>query len=310
MTSPSRRVYERAPSTVPAWVRGVTQARKPQGTLPTEPTQHLELLPQKADPQLLARYRRLCGFVDSPWLPLTFPQVMASPLHLIMVTDPQFPVPALGLVHVANRIEQRLPIRVDDALHLACHFEPARQTSRGIEFDLVTQASVHSEVAWRSVFTMLARRPTQSEAVPPQGPPQDGQLPDQGPQQAAQRALLRSTLLRVPEDTGRRYAAISGDLNPIHLHAATARLFGFPKAIAHGMWSLARTLAECEDDLPRSPLVVEARFRKPILLPAKLLLTAQREPLGLRMELRSTDASRSHLSVFASPYTTGPRNSP
>lgn len=310
MTSPSRRVYDRAPSTVPAWVRGVTQARKPLGTLATEPTQHVELLPQKADPQLLARYRRLCGFVDSPWLPLTFPQVMASPLHLIMVTDPHFPVPALGLVHVANRIEQRQPIRVEDPLHFACHFEPARQNSRGIEFDLVTQASVHGEVVWRSVFTMLARRSVQGETVPPQGPPQERQVPDQGPQQAAQPALLRSTLLRVPEDTGRRYGAVSGDLNPIHLHAATARLFGFPKAIAHGMWSLARTLAECDDDLPKAPLVVEARFRKPVLLPAKLLLTAQRDTQGLHMELRSTDASRSHLSVLASRLIAGAENSP
>lgn len=167
MTLPSRRVYERAPSAVPAWVRGVTQARKPPGALPTAPSQHVELLPQKADPAQLAGYRRLCGFVDSPWLPSTFPQVMAGALHLHMVTDPQFPLPAMGLVHLANRIEQRRPIAVDAPLHFACHFEVPRQTALGCEFDLVTQASVHGEPVWRSVFTMLAR---QTAAAAPKGP--------------------------------------------------------------------------------------------------------------------------------------------
>ena len=36
---------------------------------------------------------------------------------------------------------------------------------------------------------------------------------------------------------------MSGDVNPIHLHALTARAMGFPRAIAHGMWTYARTLA-------------------------------------------------------------------
>ena len=44
-------------------------------------------------------------------------------------------------------------------------------------------------------------------------------------------------------DTGRRYAAVSGDRNPIHLHPLAARAFGFSSAIAHGMWLKARTLA-------------------------------------------------------------------
>lgn len=295
MTITRRRIYERAPSVVPAWVRGVTQARKPPLALPSEPTQHLELLPQRADPQLLARYRRVCGFVDGPWLPLTFPQVMAAPLHLHILTDPQFPVSALGLVHLSNRIEQLRPIRVDDPVHFACHLDPPREIERGSVFELITQASVHGEVVWRSVFTVLARRsggsaePRPSDARPAE-PQDDAPRPGQ---------LLRSTLLRVPEDTGRRYAAVSGDLNPIHLHAATARLFGFPRAIAHGMWSLARTLAECHDDLPEAPLTVEARFRKPVMLPAKVLLTAERSAEGLRMGLRSSDGSREHLTVLA-----------
>ncbi|SCD77380.1 MaoC like domain-containing protein, partial [Streptomyces sp. DpondAA-D4] len=51
---------------------------------------------------------------------------------------------------------------------------------------------------------------------------------------------------RLPGDLGRRYGAVSGDRNPIHLHPLTARLFGFPRHLAHGMWTVARCLAEAE----------------------------------------------------------------
>ena len=74
---------------------------------------------------------------------------------------------------------------------------------------------------------------------------------------------------QLPGDLGRRYGSVSGDLNPIHVHPLTARLFGFPSAIAHGMWTKARALAALEPRLPDA-FVVDVRFRRPILLPAKV----------------------------------------
>ena len=68
------------------------------------------------------------------------------------------------------------------------------------------------------------------------------------------------------------YADASGDHNPIHLYAATARAFGFPRQIAHGMWSLARCLAAVENRLP-GPVRVDVAFKKPVLLPATVRFT-------------------------------------
>jgi acyl dehydratase len=68
---------------------------------------------------------------------------------------------------------------------------------------------------------------------------------------------------------GRRYGAVSGDRNPIHMHALSAKALGFPRAIAHGMWTKARCLAALESTLPDA-FGVEVRFRKPILLPARV----------------------------------------
>lgn len=56
--------------------------------------------------------------------------------------------------------------------------------------------------------------------------------------------------LQIPSDMGRLYAAISGDRNPIHLHPLAAKAFGFRTTIVHGMWTLARCLAEVEGELP------------------------------------------------------------
>jgi acyl dehydratase len=72
---------------------------------------------------------------------------------------------------------------------------------------------------------------------------------------------------------------VSGDVNPIHLSAPTARLFGFPRAIAHGMWTAAGCLASLE---PRTPAAHEVRlaFRRPVLLPSTVELRTRAVPDG------------------------------
>ena len=73
----------------------------------------------------------------------------------------------------------------------------------------------------------------------------------------------------MPGDIGRRYAAVSGDRNPIHLHGLSARLFGQQGAIAHGMWTKARCLAALQGHLPEA-FTVEVAFKLPVRLPAKV----------------------------------------
>ena len=73
----------------------------------------------------------------------------------------------------------------------------------------------------------------------------------------------------MPDDIGRRYAAVSGDRNPIHLHPLSARLFGMPKPIAHGMWLKARCLALLQGELPDA-YAAEVSFKLPVYLPGKV----------------------------------------
>ncbi|GAB2569327.1 hypothetical protein Aab01nite_07740 [Paractinoplanes abujensis] len=201
------------------------------------------------DREHLAAYDRVCGFRLSDRLPATYPHVLAFPLSMRLLTDPGFPFPAIGLVHVANAITLHRPLTAGLRFDLTVQAVNLRPHDRGRQFDVVASARVDGETVWESVSTYLSRS----------GSP-DGVRREWEPPTA-------TATWRVPARTGVDYAAVSGDRNPIHTSRLGARLFGFPRTIAHGMWSQARCLAALEGRLPDA-YTVDVRFKQPILLPA------------------------------------------
>jgi len=210
----------------------------------------------RVERERLASYDRVCRFQLSDTLPPTYPHMLVFPLHLRLMTDPSFPFPAIGLVHIANRITQHRPIRVGETMSLKVWATPLEPHPRGRQFALRSEVRVGSELVWEEVSTNLRRGAGASDTARQPGPePADGLEP--------------AAVWELRGDLGRRYGAVSGDLNPIHVHPLTARLFGFPGAIAHGMWTKARCLAALEPRLPDA-FTVEVAFRKPIVLPARV----------------------------------------
>jgi acyl dehydratase len=172
------------------------------------------------------------------------------------MTDGSFPFPAIGLVHIYNRITQRRPVRVGERLSLRVWATPVQPHPRGRQFSVCTEVSAGDEVVWEEVSTNLRRGSSGSADAP-------------APQVPSSEDLQPSATWELPGDLGRRYGSVSGDLNPIHLHSLSARLFGFRSAIAHGMWTKARCLAALDSRLPDA-FTVEVAFKKPILLPARV----------------------------------------
>ncbi|HEY3758886.1 MAG TPA: MaoC/PaaZ C-terminal domain-containing protein [Solirubrobacteraceae bacterium] len=243
----------------------------------------LELaLPQVAvDRDRLAAYTHVCGFSLRDTLPATYPHVLAFGLHLALLTDRRFPFPAIGLVHLSNRIVQHRPIQLGETFDLRVYTTSLQEHPRGRTFALVSEARVAGELVWEDRSTMLRRgaraaterRETSSGDGEPgeDGGRRESEEPggsEPGVSAAAEPPALppRSALWRLPGDLGRRYAAVSGDRNPIHMHALSAKAFGFPRAIAHGMWSKAHCLAALEQLLPDS-FSVTVDFGRPMLLP-------------------------------------------
>lgn len=211
-------------------------------------------------PGPLAAYGRICGFAESGPLPLTYPHVLAFPLTMRLMTGRAFPLPVLGLVHTWIEITPHRAARPTEPLELAVYAAGLTPHRRGTEVTMATEARVGGELVWESRSGYLSRHATTDAAASPRSAPDAvGDLP----------AVAE---WRLPGDLGRRYGAVSGDRNPIHLHPLTARLFGFPRAIAHGMWTVARCLAEAGDGADiRS---VRAEFRAPVLLPATVTYAA------------------------------------
>jgi acyl dehydratase len=233
------------------------------------------------DQERLARYDRVCGFSLRDELPATYPHILAFPLHLSLMTDPSFPFAAVGLVHIANRITQSRPIRVSETLSLRVWATPLEPHPRGKQFSIHSEARVGDELVWEEVSTNL-RRGGGSESAPREDDvPSTDRLP-------------ASASWTLPGDLGRSYGSVSGDLNPIHMHSLSARLFGFPSAIAHGMWTKARCLAALEPALPDS-FMIEAAFRKPILLPATVDFAQETQDGGGAFGVRDAAKGTPHL---------------
>lgn len=233
------------------------------------------------DRDRLAAYDRVCGFALRDALPATHPHMLAFPLHLALMTDPSFPLPAIGLVHIYNRITQHRPIDAGERLSFRVSSSPLEPHPRGRQFSLLTEARAGEELVWEEVSTNLRRGPGGSETAP-------------APSVASAEELPASATWKLPGDLGRRYGSVSGDLNPIHIHPLSARLFGFPAAIAHGMWTKARCLAALQERLP-GRLTVEVAFRRPILLPATVEFAEAASTEGIAFGVRDRGKGTPHL---------------
>lgn len=237
-----------------------------------------------AEPGKVAAYGALCGFGESEHLPLSFPHILAFPLHLAMLSSDAFPLRLPGLVHVGNRITQRQPIPVQAPLRFECFLEGHRDTERGQEFELLTQCKTQGCEVWEESSVFLARK--KSYAKKAKDTPQAEDPVTTG-------ASMQISSWKVPANMGRRYAKVSGDFNPIHLTKPTARLLGFPSAIAHGMWTMARCAAELDCRWPA--LDLEVQFKLPVFLPTWVSLQFNREDHRVSFRLTDTGGEKPHL---------------
>jgi acyl dehydratase len=242
----------------------------------------LELPDVALDPARVADYARVCGFGLRDELPATYLHVLAFPLAMALMVDGAFPFGVLGLVHVGNRIDHLRPVRLGETPSLRVRASGLRDHARGRQFDVIAEATIDGETVWEGRSTYLrqggggSKSPNKAKATTKSDPP------------------APEALWAVPADIGRRYGAVSGDRNPIHLHDLTAKAFGMPRAIAHGMWLKARCLAALQPELPPA-FAVEVRFKRPVLLPAKVAFSSTAEPSGRAFALHDARRGVPHL---------------
>ena len=253
--------FEERPAMGRVYARALTQRRPRYELSAGLPLLRSVLAAQTLTSHELDAYRAACGARGE--VPVGFPQMLITPVHIALITSDAFPIRAMGLVHPRFSITQRRALRAGEQLTFETWFDGLREVHNGVEFDIRSEARVDGELVWESVAATFHRLGNERQE-----------------RVEAPIAFDESRPFEAPSDAGRRYARVSGDYNPVHLHPVASRLFGFKRPIAHGWWLVARCLAELGVDGADAATTYSFEFRRPVLL-------------GDAYELRtSADASR------------------
>lgn len=244
----------------------------------------------------MEKYYKVCGFQKPESgkelvVPPCYPVMSIFNFQPYLVSMPSFPVSPLGVVHIRTVLTQHKELKAGTRLSYQIYMKGHRSTEKGMEVDFVIKASLETgEVVWNCIETMLSRRrggagskkkPTTSE----ESKDFDG-----------------SVTFAVPENTGRRYAAVVGDYNPHHMHKIPAMIFGFPKPIAHGQWTLEHSVAQLQAAGidARPPFKLDCHFKLPVLMPGKALVrwntSGAPKHASVDFEMRSADGKLPHLA--------------
>lgn len=248
------------------------------------PPETLVLEGVRVDTANLAAYARATGLRFGDTVPLTYPFTLVFPMVMKLMVSKDFPFAAMGSVHAENVIEQFRPISVSEPLDIAVHAENLREHRKGLLVDLISEVRVGRELVWRQTSTFLNQQKTSLSGEPGPEP-----KPDEVPPPP-----LRTQ--RVDQSIISKYAAVSGDRNPIHVSSLGAKAFGFPRTIAHGMWSAATVLGAVEGRIPDA-VTYSVRFGKPILLPATLNVYADRADSGWDLSIKHPKKGYPHLTA-------------
>ena len=215
-------------------------------------------------------YARACNDDNQRFFDAAAPGgIVASPMFAVVVTwlsvitvmtDPEVHADLLRLLHVAQDMEFIAPIRPGDSITSTARIASIETHQSGESMALELEAhNGRGEAVNRSVFTIFIRG--RRTASPPAGV-----RADNATVRGAQLIAVEQT---IDLDQTSRYAAASGDLNPIHVDANVAKMAGLPGIIVHGLCTMAFTAKVMVDHLcAGDPLRLKrlaVRFSHPVL---------------------------------------------
>ena len=262
----------------PKVIKGLILNKKPKGEKKLPQVEYV-VDSYRVDHDHLKSYNAICGYKNNGYVPATYLAVISQSLQMQMMTQEPFPFALLGLVHIRNVVKQSRKIGVNETITLSCKFGELKPHDKGLQFDFITQAKVGNEVVMEGLTTYLSRQKT-SAAAPKNKDSAEPNYQSKGE-------------WTVAENTGRRYALVSGDFNLIHIHAFTAKAFGFKQAIAHGMWSKAKALSQIS--LPDA-YEADVSFKLPMYLPSTVEFLTAADKSGTQFLIRNSKSQKPHVA--------------
>ncbi|MCK5311276.1 MAG: hypothetical protein KAJ62_04160 [Desulfobacteraceae bacterium] len=237
----------------------------------------------KPDLNKIAHFKKICGYPQNTnTVPMLYLQSLFIGQFGKYITSSFFPLLPLGLIHTKQKIYQARKINQNEILNTKFSLDRINIDEKGLEITFLLEVISGEEVVWKGVTTTLSKS-KKYKKTKKTGPPSE--------------PLTPFTIIDVPGNIGRQYAKASGDYNPHHLSAFFAKLFGFKRAIAHGMWSLAKSIAEIENQFTEKKVFsVDVSFKRPLLLPGTVTIGAAKENNAILFELRDSVTKMPHLA--------------
>ncbi len=291
------KTLSKPPGIAAIWTAALT--RPPVSRSESLPNAAVAVRDQRIDPERSARFDHVMGATASDYVHPGMLHVLAFPVVLAVMANPRFPAPLLGLVHIKNEVLQHRPVRVGETIDIECRVQNLAPHRRGQTFEAVSVVSSGGDIVATDVSTYLSRG-TGSHQGPDAGHGErkrsgaDGVGRGHGAPAGGAREFgppPPTARWKLPANTGRVYAGVSGDANPIHMSALSAKAFGFPAAIAHGMYTASRAFSESRPDLSR-PLRWDVEFGAPVVLPATVWMNYRDTSAGDGVEYTGYRARR------------------
>lgn len=230
------------------------------------PPRALEVRGVTADLARLTQFQHLMGKPARDVLPSGYIHALAFPVAMSVMVQEDFPLPLLGMIHLRNQVDHYAPVLFTDVLTIRSWARDLAGHRAGTQVQLVVEVrnSEGTELLWRGVSTYLAKGiylpGLDKPAARPAGAPRETFSP---PRPTAQ--------WKLGVDTGRAYAAVSGDFNPIHLSVLSAKALGLRRSIAHGMYAASRAVSDIGSPKPDA-FSWDITFESPVFLPATVSL--------------------------------------
>jgi acyl dehydratase len=206
------------------------------------------------------RYRHALGFSRDA-IPVTFYYLLTQRAHLATMLDRPFPFPIAGIIHAENELAEH--VAPDPAQPLTLHTTvtiapPSSSGAVYCVFDTRATQGGHDVFTCVSKYLAVRGQRKQKTSRPQEEKP----------------SLPEIATWHLAPSSGRQYAAVSSDWNPIHLWPWTARLMGLSTPIIHGMHTVGKACAALEAYAGQHVGFISARFKAPVPLPNQIHLCA------------------------------------
>jgi hypothetical protein len=261
-------LYEIPSSTSTLW-RALTTFSKGKNLSPIQKKYVMENI--KPDLKKLQAFKQMFGY-KSTFVPSTYWHTRFFGVRILLASDKTFPFPLPGMVHLTDTIKQYENILPTDNLRMECSLGDYLVHEKGTAFETTTKLYRGNELVWEENTvnlhigkTKFANKEYNTYEFPELIQPKAEQL-------------------LIPANTGRKYAKISGDFNPIHIHPLGAKLFGFKKSLMHGWYGLNKILSQNQDMMTK-PHELFVAFKKPLFLPGDVILKQSQTGEGIQFEI-------------------------